>query len=144
MKARYTIGRKDKVDLPELGVENVNAKIDTGAYTSSLHCKKIKVENGTLRCYIPLNQGGKTSKMYFETKHFRTKAVKSSNGIIQERYVIKTKITLFKKTYLAEFSLTDRSSMKNPILIGRKLLKDKFIVDVSRKNLSFDAKTNPS
>ncbi len=42
------LGRSDRVDLPGLGLENIHAKIDTGAYTSSLHCSSAKVVNGQL------------------------------------------------------------------------------------------------
>lgn len=57
--------------------------------------------------------------------------VKSSNGIVQERIFIKTTLALFNQQYETELSLTDRASMKYPMLIGRKFLEDRFIVDVS-------------
>jgi hypothetical protein len=57
--------------------------------------------------------------------------VKSSNGTIQERIFIKTTLALFNQQYETELSLTDRASMKYPMLIGRKFLEDRFIVDVS-------------
>ncbi len=141
MKITHTIGRIDKVDLPELGIENAKAKIDTGAYTSSLHCNKIKVEDSKLSFFIQLEyDNGTIHRDRFETSTFKVKTVKSSNGMTEDRYVIKTKIVLFGRPYLTEFSLTDRSSMKNPILIGRKLLNQRFMVDVSKKNLSFNLK----
>lgn len=59
------------------------------------------------------------------------KNVKSSNGKVEERYFIKSVIEIFGKKYKAELSLTDRKDMKYPMLLGRKFLKDKFIVDVS-------------
>jgi two-component system chemotaxis sensor kinase CheA len=52
--------------------------------------------------------------------------------------VVKTKIKIFNKIYNTEFSLSDRSHMKNPILLGRKLLSGRFVVDVAEENLSFD------
>lgn len=57
--------------------------------------------------------------------------VKSSNGTIQERIFIKTALQLFGQEYETELSLTDRKSMKYPMLIGRKYLEDRFIVDVA-------------
>lgn len=142
MKKRITIGRSDKVDLPDLGIENTKAKVDTGAYTSSIHCKKISVDEGVLSFYLRVELSGKSIARKFQTRDFFQKKIRSSNGESQMRYVIKTHILLFGKSYLAEFSLSDRSRMKNPILIGRKLLKDKFLVDVSKKNLSFDLKNS--
>jgi hypothetical protein len=57
------------------------------------------------------------------------------------RYVIKTKVTLFGKTFKTEFSLADRQQMRYPVLLGRKLLRNRFIVDVSLENVSFSQKS---
>ena len=144
MKTKKTIGRTDKVDLPDLGILETNAKIDTGAYTSSIHCKKIMITDGVLSFQLPTKVDGKSLVKKFQTREYYQKSIKSSNGEAQKRYIIKTHIVLFGKSYLAEFSLSDRSQMKNPILLGRKLLKDRFLVDVSKKNLSHDLKKTSS
>ena len=66
------------------------------------------------------------------TIHFITKHVKSSNGQIEERFFIDTDIILSGENYPIRLSITDRSSMKWPVLIGRKFLKQhKFLVDVT-------------
>lgn len=142
MKTKRIIGRSDKVDLPDLGIEKVKAKVDTGAYTSSIHCKQIEVHEGVLSFWVSLTVGENKIVRKFQTKEFYQKAVKSSNGESQLRYIVKTKIVIFGKSYNTEFSLSDRSKMKNPILIGRKFLKNRFIVDVSLKNLSIERKTD--
>ncbi len=139
MKNKIIIGRKDKIDLPDFEIFNVNAKIDTGAYTSSIHCVKIKVIDGILHFQIPGLKDHQVLKD-FQTNIFTTKRVKSSNGSSETRYLIKTHISLFGKLYNVEFTLTDRSKMKNPILLGRKVLRSRFIVDVSKKNLSYNLK----
>ena len=64
------------------------------------------------------------------------KQVKNSFGQIENRYIIKTKITLFGKKYLTDVALSNRSTMKFPVLIGRKLLGGRFIVDVSQQYVS--------
>ncbi|HCX22583.1 MAG: ATP-dependent zinc protease [Flammeovirgaceae bacterium] len=140
MREKKVIGRSDKVDLPDLGIMEANAKVDTGAYTSSIHCKKIKINEGILSFQLPTEIEGKSVVKKFQTRDYYQKSIKSSNGESQKRYIIKTHIVIFGKSYLAEFSLSDRSLMKNPILLGRKLLKDRFLVDVSKKNLSADQK----
>ena len=136
MKDKKIIGRLDKVDLPEFGVEDIHAKIDTGAFRSSLHCKKVRLEGDLLKFEV------KTEKGYreFESHSWIKKTIKSSNGTTEDRFVIKTKMIIFGKGYLTSFSLTDRSEMENPMLIGTKMLKDRFLVDVSQKNLSFTQK----
>lgn len=130
------IGRLDKVDLPDFGVEDIHAKIDTGAYRSSLHCKKVRLEGDILKFQV------KTEKGYreFASNSWSKKTIKSSNGSSENRFVIKTRMIIFGKTYITSFSLTDRSEMQNPMLIGTKMLKGRFIVDVSQKNLSFAQK----
>jgi hypothetical protein len=148
MKQKLIIGRTDKVDLPELNLENVQAKIDTGAYTSAIHCSGIHIEKeedgkSTLCYKISGSRLGKGKKARsFKTTEFHLKKIRSSNGQMQERYIIKSKIILFGKAYKAEFSLSDRSHMKNPILLGRKLLNGKFVVDVSEEDLSYQLKLN--
>lgn len=61
----------------------------------------------------------------------KLKRVKSSNGEIQERPSIKTDITLLGKTYKSTITLTDRSDMAYPMLIGRKFLANRYLVDVA-------------
>ena len=139
-KEKVIIGRVDIVDLPDFGIENLHAKIDTGAYRSSLHCSNIHEEDGMLR-FTPLTG---EDEHEISSDHWEIKTVKSSNGEAQERYVIQTRMILFGRVLKTTLSLTDRSEMKNPLLIGRKLLNGKFIVDVAQKNLSYEMKKEKS
>ena len=135
------IGRIDKADFPALDLIDIDIKIDTGAYTSSIHCHKYYEEDGVLKCLFydkgHPNYNGK--KILF--KNYTTTKVKSSNGIVQSRYKVKTSIFLFNKKYSIHLTLNDRDDMKYPILIGRKFLLKKFVVDVTLKNVSFQEKT---
>lgn len=136
-----TIGRSEKIVLPQLNLKNVDAKVDTGAYSSSMHCSFIDVvtdENGKkMLKVIPLRY---TDKPYqgesFLFPFSAKKKIKNSFGKVEERYVIKTAIRIFGRDILTEFSLTDRSSMRYSILLGRKFLKGNFVVDVSLKDRS--------
>lgn len=135
-----TIGRIDKIDLPEMGLENIDAKIDSGARTSAIHCHEIYTseKNGQTVVHFKLLDPSHTDyndKEYF-IADFRERKIKSSSGHVEDRYVIKTKIKIFNKTYTTEFTLTNREKMAFPVLLGRKLLKNRFIIDVSQKNLS--------
>lgn len=128
-KPKQIIGRKEFVDFPDLGLKGVPAKIDTGAYTSTLHCRDIKInpdKSGAL-CFKVL---GVPEKEQCVLK-FDRKKIKNSFGEVEERYVINTRIRLAGRLIKSVISLTDRGQMRNPVLIGRKLLKNKFIVDVS-------------
>lgn len=138
---KVLIGRSEIIDLPEFALHHVEAKVDTGAYTSAIHCSKIKIkkEGGKefVTFHIPGSKIHGLGKKVFKTDDYVLKKIKSSTGHMEERFVITTQVLLFNKLYRTEFSLTDRSSMKFPILLGRKLLVKRFIVDVSTTNLSF-------
>jgi hypothetical protein len=139
-KASKIIGRREYIDLTELGVSGIEAKIDTGAYTSALHCKKVTIfEENNIKMvrfrvldakHLPNHDKVVNMPLY------KTKRIKSSNGVVQERHIIKTKVRFGGKVFEIEFSLADRSRMEYPILIGRKALHNRFIVDVSKTHLT--------
>ncbi len=133
------IGRIEKINLPNLSLFNLDAKIDTGAYTSSLHCHKIEQfvkegQNWVRFNVLDPDHPEYEEKMYESAVH-KVKKVRSSNGQIEERVIIKQKTQFQKFKRTIELSLTNRSEMKNPVLIGRKFLTGTFLVDVSKKYL---------
>ena len=136
VKKLKRVGRTIRIDLPELLLLEVEAKIDTGAYSSSIHISRVEevfVENSKiLKAYIYENSHFSSNHQSFEFKDFTLKNVKSSNGIIEKRYVVKTLVKLKGKRIRTQFTLTDRSDMKYPILLGRKFLSKRFLVDVSK------------
>lgn len=136
-KPRKIIGRRAIAILPELNIESVVAKIDTGAYSSTLHAVNIHIEKkgATDELVFDIIPGefiqtksGKTET--YRVRDFYTQKVRSSNGHIQVRYTIKTKISLDNIRFMASITLSDRSAMGYPLLIGRKLLRSRFIVNV--------------
>lgn len=135
-----TIGRIEHVSFPEWNLFDLDAKIDTGAYTSSLHChhiEKIEKEGQPLVRFNLLDPTHDTyNEKLFELPIHKEKTVKSSNGVAEQRFIVKTDIELSDRILNAELSLTDRSEMKYPVLLGRKLLRGRFLVDVSSKYLS--------
>ena len=131
------IGRTDVVDFPKLELFNIDIKVDSGAFTSSFHCHSIEEVNNVLRCQFLDPKHEKYHEKYFTFTEFTQKMVKSSNGIIENRYLIKTEILIFNEIHPIELSLTERGSMKFPVLLGRKFLTKKFVVDAAKKNLSF-------
>ncbi len=140
MKKRTLIGRQDQADFPELKLEAIEVKIDTGAYTSSFHCHNIEIINidgiEKLHCFFLDPEHEKYHNKEFIFDHFSKKRVRSSNGSIEERFSVKTTIRLFEKTFPIELTLAERGTMKFPVLLGRKFLSKRFIVDSSKKNLS--------
>jgi hypothetical protein len=140
------IGRTDKIDIPDLQLYNVDVKIDTGAYTSALHCHCIEMIEINGKRTLTFNVLDPGDESYVEHtckfERFRTIRVKSSFGQTEKRYAVVLPIVIFDKTYKVEFSLTDRIRMKYPVLLGRKFLSRKFLVDVNRADLSYHHKIN--
>ena len=138
------IGRRDRIDLPALGYSNIKAKIDTGAYGNALHCTNIEVNRKNDKDILSFTLFDsdypkyRNKKQYFEV--FTDKIVKNSGGDTEHRYTIETDIIYFGQKIHAEFSLTDRREMKYPILLGRKFLRKRFLVDVSLKDVSYKQK----
>ena len=144
-KKKRTIGYKDFVDFPLLKCRNVACKIDTGAYTSSIHCNQIKIivdenEQEWLTFHLLDQLHPAYNETEFRTQSFKTKAVKSSNGEQEIRFLIVVVLRLFGRSFEAEFTLADRGDMRFPVLLGRKLLTKRFSVDTARTNLSYKRK----
>ncbi len=139
------IGSTDKIDLPEFGLENIACKIDTGAYTSTMHCSNVYLLEKNEQTYLCFRlydpKFGITTRKQYRFLDFKEKAVRSSNGITDYRYSIRTVIIVFGKKYKTEFTLSYREKMRFPILLGKKFLKKRFIVDVALDNVSYDAKS---
>ena len=133
-REKITIGRREHVDFPELGLFGITAKVDTGAYTNALHCHDIREENGVLyfKLLDPTHTEYTSKELSFQD--YFQKEIKNSFGEFEKRYIIKTIVRIGGKRIKSVISLTDRGTMRYPVLIGRKLLKNKFVVDVSLLN----------
>jgi hypothetical protein len=138
------LGRSDRVDLPGLGLEHIHAKIDTGAYTSSLHCSRAEVINGILEFILLDEEHPEFTGMPFRVKKFDQREIKNSFGEAELRYVIKTRVRLGGRLIRAEFSLSNRGNLKFPVLLGRKILRSRFLIDVTKKDIYFNSKQKPS
>lgn len=139
--SKKIIGRVDRIDFPKLGLFNIDVKIDTGAYTSAIHCSEIIEEDNTLRCVFNSDVHQNFGKTEIVFKEFSRTNVKSSNGFKENRYKIKSDVIFFGKTYKINLTLSTRDDMKFPVLIGRQFLKRKFMVDVDLENISFNYKS---
>ncbi len=142
---KKVIGRYDKIDLPNLNIYNLDVKIDTGAYTSSIHCESILEKTINGRPAIVVQFLDSTYEAYHKEEitiyEYDTKVVKNSFGHSEARYLINTKFVIFGDEFFSKLTLTTRDNMKFPALLGRKLLNNRYIVDTTLKNLSFTHKT---
>ena len=143
MKDRKTpktiVGRKELVDFPELGIKGIEAKIDTGAYSTAIHAHKIwtdKIDGEEVLNFELLDpKNPMYRKTTIRTGNYYQKKVRSSNGRLEKRYIIKTQMVLGGRKRKTSVSLTDRGKMRYPVLVGRKVLKNGFLVDVSKTNV---------
>lgn len=136
-----TIGWKEWVALPELGIERLKAKIDTGARTSSLHVAAIRLlgelPGGQADLEISVAPDRRRPHMV-QTARVRQLAriqVTDSGGHAQMRPVIETLVVLGPVAKRIRITLADRSSMLFRMIIGRKSLESDFVIDVARKYL---------
>lgn len=136
MKNKKIVGRKELITILDLELYDLDAKVDTGADSNALHCDHIEIEGENVSFTLldevhPAYHGKRITLPIYKIKR-----VKSSNGHIQERPSIKVDVKFFGKRYKSVISLTNRADMKYPMLIGRRFLSDKFLVDVSKEYLS--------
>lgn len=134
---KKTIGRKERISILDLELYNLDAKIDTGADSNALHCDHIRIDENNMVHFKLLDDVH--SSYHGKEMHiplYKLKRIKSSNGKMQHRPSIKVDVQFFGKTYKTVISLADRSDMKFPMLIGRKFLENRFLVDVSQENLA--------
>ena len=136
----HIIGRLERINLPNWDLIGLEAKVDTGAYSSSIHCSHIHSFEKNNEIWVRFQLLDPEHSSYnhktFEVPVSDVRDVKSSNGSVESRYFVSTIIELNKQLIEVELSLTDRSEMKYPVLLGRKFLLNRFLVDVSKSNVS--------
>ena len=134
-----TIGWKETIDFDDFGMFNIPAKIDTGAKTSVLHCKFIELVKSGRKNYVrfmPLDATYEGFGDVYVLPFHKERKIKNSFGSEENRFIVRTHISLFNEKYEIEISLRDRSDMEFPVLLGRSFIRKKFVVDVSKSNYS--------
>ncbi|MFV0448010.1 MAG: ATP-dependent zinc protease [Vibrio sp.] len=133
MKEKMTVGWRERLSLPGLGIEKIKAKIDTGARTSCLHAFKLEsfTKEGKLwvRFWIHPNQHDVDTEVVCETEVIAERTVRDSGGHEESRYVIKSDICLGGQTWPVEITLTNRENMAFRMLLGRTAMHHRIIVD---------------
>ena len=137
MQEKRIIGKKEKINILDLELYDLDAKVDTGADSNALHCDNIEISKDGYVSFCLLDEvhesyHGKRMTLPL----YKVKRVRSSNGELQERPSIKVDVSFFGKKYSTVISLTNRADMRYPMLIGRKFLANKFLVDVSQEYIA--------
>ncbi|MEB3734949.1 ATP-dependent zinc protease [Halopseudomonas pachastrellae] len=126
------IGLREWVALPDLGISQMIAKVDSGAKTSALHASNISTFERDGQDWVRFDAHvGSRSKQKTRTCEARLidlKRIKSSNGQLQERFVIRTPLVLGDRTWLVDFTLTCRKAMRYRMLLGCTAMQDAQLV----------------
>lgn len=130
-KLKAIIGRAERVDFPTAGVFNVPAKIDTGAYRTSVWATDIHEENGELKFKLMGPESEFYSGQQCSVKNFEIVDVENSFGQKEKRYSIQFQVKVGHKKIRTNITLANRSAKTYPVLIGRKFLRGRYLVDVS-------------
>ena len=130
MNDLIVLGRAETIAFPESGISSVPARIDTGAKTSSIWVSQAVEKNGLLSVvFLGKSEASFTGKEEV-FKEFEEVMVATSTGQIQKRYKVQLLVKIKGKKVRANFTLADRSAQVYPVLIGRNVLRGKFVVDV--------------
>ncbi len=126
------IGLREWVALPDLGISQMIAKVDSGAKTSALHASNISTFGRDGQDWVRFDAHvGSRSKQKTRTCEARLidlKRIKSSNGQLQERFVIRTPLVLGDRSWLVDFTLTCRKAMRYRMLLGCTAMQDAQLV----------------
>lgn len=132
------IGRAELIDLIDLSLK-VPAKIDTGAFRSSIHASDLKISNRDGKQWLTCDLLGHPCspvRRPFETDEFSSLPIRNSTGGVEVRYEARIKIKIGPKVFNTSFSLSNRANNVYPVLIGRRALNERYFVDVSRTSVN--------
>lgn len=129
----WVIGWREWVGMPDLGVDAIKAKIDTGARSSALHAFNVKRflrgNKRMVRFEIHPLQRGKQDVVLAEAELVDEKRIRSSNGQEELRPVVCLTIRILDREWDIEVTLTNRDEMGFRMLLGRQALRGRFLID---------------
>jgi len=137
LKPKTVIGRLEIVNITNLDLYNITAKVDTGAYRGTIHAENIKeIENSdgekVLEFAILDDSHPEFQNKVHRINKYSTAQVRSSQTNYEDRYIIPVNLEIGGRKIKTELSLSNRKELRHPILIGRKALRNKFLVDVNK------------
>ncbi len=132
-------GWREWVSLPEIEVEWVKAKLDTGARSSAIHAFDVEevLVDGSPRVRFGVRpwQGSEEDAVRAELPVIDRRVVRSSNGQVEQRLVVPMRLRLVGREISAEVTLSRRDEMGFRMLVGREALRQGFLVDSARSYL---------
>ncbi len=138
-KNKPVIGWREWVVLPEFTATPIKAKVDSGAVTSSLHAFNLQISTDggqtTARFGVAPKQGSHAAKTVVEHPIVGFKKVRSSNGQAELRPVIRTVAVIGEESFDIDVTLASRDAMGFRMLLGRKAVRNRFVIDPGRSFL---------
>lgn len=126
-------GWREWISLPDAGVDWIKAKLDTGARTSAIHAFDLEHDGaGLVRFSVHPWQGSDEDPVAVEREVLDVREVRSSNGQVEERYVVQMAVAMAGRTIDAEVTLSRRDEMGFRMLVGREALAQGYLVDSGR------------
>lgn len=133
------IGWREWLALPELGIPQIKAKIDTGARSSALHAFDLEPftagDRQKIRFNVHPQQRQTESILVAEAEICDRREVKNSGGRAELRYVVRTAVQLAGQRWEIDLTLTNRDEMGFRMLLGREAVRDRFLVNPGRSYL---------
>ena len=128
------LGWREWVSLPELGIDHLKCKVDTGARTTALHAYFVEPDTATKRVRFGIHpiQRVKKIKLICEAPFIDRRAITDSGGHKEHRYVIATSLELGGQRYPIEITLTNRNKMKFRMLLGRTAMPGDALINPNK------------
>ncbi|QHI39330.1 Ribosomal protein S6--L-glutamate ligase [Kordia antarctica] len=140
------IGSEEWCTFTDLGIPAIKARIDSGAKTSSMQASNITLIEGSNGKRISFEvhpiQENRSIAIQCSANVFDKRLVKSSSGVAESRYVIKSLVTIGENTFEIELTLTNRDSMEFKMLLGREALNERYMIDSSKIFIESTLKQN--
>ena len=129
-----TLGWRERLALPELGISMLKAKLDTGARSSSLHVdalESFRRDDVTWLRFTMHTSRRQPADVCCEVPALDRRTVTDTGGRRTERWFIRTQVQLAGQCFSIDINLTDRRHMLFPLLLGRSALTGRFVVDTA-------------